>query len=536
MFDSCQIDTERRELRCADAVIDIEPQVFDLVVFMAVNPQRLITRDELIQAVWNGRIVSDATIDGRIASARKAIGDDGRQQRIIKTVPRRGFRFLADVQHKASGLILKGDALPPSGRGGAKSESSGPVIAVLPFGNQSQDAQPDYFAEGISEDITTVLSRFHALRVVSRMSSFQFREKDLAPSGIASQLNADYLLSGNVRRHGERIRIVVELYDGASGHVVWSERFDRLATDVFTVQDEIAQTVAAQMTGQVQLADLRRMLAKESQDLTAYDDLLAGLDLHKSGDIRPETAQQAVSAFSKAIEKDPAYARAYAWRACSFSRTWGYPVSTEEFEAVKTDVLRSLELDPGEAEAHRIAGAVFRALHEFDRADEHIEKALELNPSDAHILVKAAEHHAFLSRADEARSLVEQAMNLNPLFPAWYWEVLALASYVEGQFERATREVNRSTSPTFAGLAYLAAAQMHLNQNEDAKRTVAELRSKFPQINVAVYQREGCRFSFADEAIQGAFVDMLISAGVLPLKPLKVRSPPRAVVLSCIKA
>lgn len=373
------------------------------------------------------------------------------------------------------------------------------MVAVLPF-RVLHSAEPEeaVFAEGISEDITTELSRFHAIRVTSRMSSFEFRASERPAREIATTLGADFILSGTVRRALNRIRVVVELYEALEDRQIWSERFDRADADIFAVLDEISGLVAACMTGEVQLAETRRTKAKAGQDLTAYEALLVGLDLHKSGDISPRVATRAVAAFSEAIDAAPDFARAYAWRACSFSRTWDFPVRQDQFDQVSQDVFKALELDPAEAEAHRIAGSVCRALHEFDRATLHIEKALELNPSDAHIAAKSAEHFAFIGQPQRAHDLINKAMALNPMFPGWYWEIIALADYVASQYEEALAAIARAASPTFAGFAYQVGSLLALGRTEEAKEAVALLKAQYPDVTLAVYQRDGRRFAFAD--------------------------------------
>lgn len=511
-FEDCEIDTVRFELRRAGDLVKLEPQVFDLIALLARKAGNLVTREELVQSVWQGRIVNEATIDARVAAARRALGDDGKHQRIIKTVPRRGFRFLGEVSKNASaGHPVETE----NQRTTANRAFTQPVVAVLPFRDLYSSLPEDpVFAEGISEDITTELSRFHAILVTSRMSSFQFRASDLPPKEIAKKLGADFILSGTVRRAANRIRVVVELYEAREDRQIWSERFDRPDEDIFAVLDEISGIVASRMTGQVQFAETRRTKAKDGHDLTAYEALLVGLDLHKSGDISPEVAKRAVSAFSKAIDADPDFARAYAWRACSFSRTWGFPVQRAQFDRVSEDVFKALELDPGEAEAHRIAGAVCRALHEFDRATSHIEKALELNPSDTHIAAKSAEHFAFIGEPQRARELIEKAMALNPMFPSWYWEIIALAEYVDGNYEEALAAITRATNPTFAGFAYQVGSEVKLDRPHEARGSVKLLKEQYPDVNLAVYQRDGRRFAFSDEATHASFVKALAISGL----------------------
>ncbi|WP_137701998.1 winged helix-turn-helix domain-containing tetratricopeptide repeat protein [Marimonas lutisalis] len=504
-----RLDKKKGELSDGGAPCEIEPQVFEFILYLVENRGRLVTKDELVDSVWQGRIVSDATLSSRLFSARKAFGDSAKSQRFIKTVPRRGFRFVHDVtvhDNTTSPTPISADDL-------VKTTGASPSVAVLPFANLSSETD-DFFAEGISEDITTELSRFGSIRVISRMSAFRFRDPDPDLPHIGQTLSADYLLTGSVRRAGEQIRISVALSATENRTQVWAERYDRSIADIFSIQDEISEIVASTLAGRVQKIDTERAKAKKTDNLSAYECLLRGLDLHKSGDVSLERAERSVAAFDEAIEKDPGFARAYAWRACSRSRTWGFPAEPDRAKACFYDVLRALELDPGEAEAHRIAGAIYRLLQEFDKADHHIERALELNPNDALVAIKAAEHHSFMGRRQRADALRERAMKLNPFFPEFYWEIAALAQYTNGEYEAAIATMNKVNEPTFAGYAYLAASQMALGRENDAQETVNRLKEDFPNIPLAAYLRQGYRFSFKDDASNRSFVERLAAAGL----------------------
>jgi len=504
-----RLDARKGELSNGDSLCEIEPQVFQLILYLVEHRSRLVTKDELIENVWQGRIVSDATLSSRLFAARKAFGDSTKSRVFIKTIPRRGFRFVHEVTEHGDapslGIVFTDTSAKPSG--------ASPAVAVLPFTNMSAETD-DFFAEGISEDITTELSRFGSIRVISRMSAFQFRDSEPDLPRIGQTLNADYVLTGSVRRAGERIRVNVALSATENGTQVWAERYDRSIADIFTIQDEISEIVASTLAGRVQRIDTERAVAKKTDNLSAYECLLRGLDLHKSGDVSPERAERSVAAFDEAIEKDPGFARAYAWRACSRSRTWGFPVEPDRAKAVFDDVLRAIDLDPGEAEAHRIAGAIYRLLQEFEKADYHIERALELNPNNALVAIKAAEHHSFMGRRQQADALRERAMTLNPFFPEFYWEIAALAQYTNGEYDAAILTMKKINDPTFAGYAYLAASQMALGQTEAARETVRRLKNNFPTVPLAAYLREGYRFSFKDDESNRSFVERLAAAGL----------------------
>ncbi len=515
-FANCEIDPERHEFWRADELVKLEPQVFDLIALLAENPGRLISRDDLINSIWDGRAVSDSTIDARIAAARRAVGDDGARQEVIETVPRRGIRLVTNVQNPDPSLSEDAPFKNPKSISSApKSDNSQlPVVAVLPFSNLSQDEQDQFFAEGISEDITTELSRFSSIRVISRMSSFQYRRTSLDLAEVSERLGASFILSGSVRRSHDRIRISVSLGEMATGTQVWAERYDRPLDDIFAVQDEIAEIVASTLTGRVHKIGLQRAQTKRPGSLTAYEHFLKGLDLHKSGDVSPDTAKAAFAHFSDAIAEDADFARAYAWRACTFSRTWSFPITELERESCIADINRALNLDPTEPEANRIVGAICRLLGEYDKADRHIARALSLNPNDAHITIKAAEHNCFIGKPKEARTLIDRAKLLNPSFPEWYWEIDALADYVAQNFEAAVANVAKLDFPTFAGYAYQTAAEQELGRPKEASATIKRLKTAYPHVSLSVYGRHGQRFHFRDERLQDKFISALAKAGL----------------------
>ncbi|MGZ5876783.1 MAG: winged helix-turn-helix domain-containing protein, partial [Bradyrhizobium sp.] len=240
-FDDCEIDLERRELRRAKRIVHVEPQVFDLLVCLVQNRDRVVSRDDLIASVWDGRIVSESTLASRINAARKAIGDTGRDQKLIRTVSRRGLRFVGDVRARADdNQITQGTDLPsheiprpPP----ALPLPDRPTIAVLPFTNMSGDPEQEYFSDGISEDIITALSKLRWFFVIARNSSFVYKGKAVHIKQVAEELGVGYVVEGSVRKSGDRVRITAQLNDVSTGSHIWAERYDRELANVFAVQD-----------------------------------------------------------------------------------------------------------------------------------------------------------------------------------------------------------------------------------------------------------------------------------------------------------
>jgi len=220
-FDRFEVDVARGELRRDGQPVPVEPKVLDLIAYLARRPGEVISRDDLIAAVWEGRIVSDSAISSCIAAARTALGDDGAAQRLIRTIPRRGFRFVGEISSPDQPVL-------PALR-------DKPSVAVLPFQNMSADPEQNYFSDGITDDIITDLSRYNELFVIARHSSFIYRDIELAASEIARELCVQYIAEGSVRRADNRIRVTARLIDPWEGNELWAERYDRELTDVFEI-------------------------------------------------------------------------------------------------------------------------------------------------------------------------------------------------------------------------------------------------------------------------------------------------------------
>src|SRR6478672_7305047 len=283
-FGSYEIDVERRELRRGDVPVHVEPQVFDLINYLVQNRDRVVSKDDLIASIWGGRIVSDSTLTSRINAARKAIGDSGEDQKLIRTVARKGLRFVGDVRtqsrdtQSADAATRQIDA--SAGLRPAASQPERPTIAVLPFTNMSGDPEQEYFSDGISEDIITALSKLRWFFVIARNSSFTYKGKPVHMRQVASELGVRYVVEGSVRRSGDRVRITAQLNDTASGGHIWAEHYDRDLIDVFAVQDEITDAIVAAIEPQIYAAENFRSRRKPPSNVDAWDLTMRALSHH----------------------------------------------------------------------------------------------------------------------------------------------------------------------------------------------------------------------------------------------------------------
>jgi len=239
-FGEHRLDVDRRELRHGTELIAVEPQVFDLLVYLIRNRDRVVSKDDLIANVWGGRIVSESTLTSHIHAARKAIGDSGEAQRLIRTLPRKGFRFIGTVQ------AAQGDSQSAPTTVSISLPVAAPrlSIVVLPFTNLSDDREQQYFADGISEDLTTDLSRLENMFVISRNTAFTYTSKPIDTKQIGRELGVRYVLEGSVRGSGNRVRVSAQLIDAATDAHLWAERFDSDTVDLFALQNEITTRLA----------------------------------------------------------------------------------------------------------------------------------------------------------------------------------------------------------------------------------------------------------------------------------------------------
>jgi TolB-like protein/Tfp pilus assembly protein PilF len=362
-----------------------------------------------------------------------------------------------------------------------------PSIAVLPFANMSSDPEQEYFSDGVTEDIISELSRFRELFVIARNSSFSYKGKAVKVQDIATDLGIQYVLEGSMRTAGNRIRITTQLIDAETGHHIWSERYNREITDLFSLQDEIVQTVASTVAGRLKITAEDRAKRKPIENLEAYDYALRGQSI--IGDTK-ENNLRARQAFEKAIELDPTFTRAYVGLALSYIiewfNHWWDPADPPLGHALEC-AARGVSLDNTDSKAQLILGQVYVERGEYEEAKVHLERARELNPNDADAFTFMG---VFLQTTGKPREAIDwylKAMRLNPYYPAWYIGKLGSAYYATKQYENALiplkEALNRNPKFKKARLT-LAATYAQLDRIEEAEREVEELLATHPDASV----------------------------------------------------
>ena len=328
LFEDYVLDIDRRELRRGAQQIAVGPQVFDLLVYLVQNRERVVTKDDLLDAIWSGRFVSESNLTTRINAARKAIGDTGEGQRLIRTVPRKGFRFVGVVTCEAENVkdVRGSTATTPK----PLPLPDKPSIAVLPFDNMSGDREQEYFADGMVEEIITALSRFRQLFVIARNSTFTYKGRAVDVKQVGRELGVRYVLEGSVRRSDNRVRIAAQLIDATTATHLWADRFDSAFENIFDLQDRLTATVVGAVAPQLQQAEIERAKRKPTESLDAY--ALFSRGMAKLYPWTLEGTNEALRLFHRAVELDPDFAPAYGMAAYCYlwRKVNGWTVNYEQ--------------------------------------------------------------------------------------------------------------------------------------------------------------------------------------------------------------
>jgi TolB-like protein/Tfp pilus assembly protein PilF len=353
-----------------------------------------------------------------------------------------------------------------------------PSIAVLPFENRSDDPQQGYFADGVTEDIITELSRFHSLFVIARNSSFQFRGKAVDVKRVGRELGVQYVVEGSVRKIGERIRLTAQLVDCATGNHVWAERYDRDATEIFAVHDDVTQMIAATAAGQVESAGARIAQRKPARNLAAYDCVLRAREIRRAAYsdtslFMKGALNSARELLERAIGIDPDYARAYAELAWTYMDEWFNLGNGKDLEQAFTCAQTAARLDPTDSTCQRALGMSHLWLRRYEEAALHLETALSINPNDIVAAQNMAVYLEFVGRPSEAKTLVRKAMRLDPYHSVVLRELLGYALYALGQYEEALAELRSFDPLPIWAHPYLAACYAQLDRMDEARAKAA---------------------------------------------------------------
>ena len=350
----------------------------------------------------------------------------------------------------------------------------------------SGEPEQEFFADGITEDILTELSRFRELFVISRNSAFVYKGKPINAQNVAKELGVQYVVEGSVRKAGSRVRITVQLIDAETDRHLWAERYDRELADIFAIQDEVTSSIVSILPGRVAAAAQDRVQRKPPGNLAAYECVLAGKRLHHRS-ARADN-EEALRMLERAIALEPGYAHAHAWKACVLGQSFVYGWCAD-VEATKRAVIEeltlALSLDENDSDVHRVLAAANLSVNrDHDKALYHQERALALNPNDDLIVVQQGEVLTWIGQAEEGIEWIQKAMRLNPYHPERFWSHLGRAYFVARRYSEAVKAFQRISRADQTHLAFLAACHAQLGDAAAAKGATQELLQRAPDFSI----------------------------------------------------
>jgi adenylate cyclase len=489
-FEAFTLDLERLTLCGPSGQANLRRKSFDVLRYLAEHTGRVVTKDELIKAIWPDVTVGDESLTKCISEVRQAIGD--KSQSVIKTVPRRGYLFDVPISSPDAPTDCTAEAVIP-----ARALPDRPSIAVLPFANMSGDPQQEYVSDGIVEDIITELSRFSGLFVIARNSSFQWKGKPVDARQVGRDLGVRYLLEGSVRRAGQRIRISTQLINAESGSHLWAERYDRDVQDVFALQDEVARTVAAILAAHMTKAEAERTVLKPAKSWLAYDHYMRAAEVYATFHRAMQVAAiyETRQLLDRCLAMEPGFARAHVLYSATLVTTWTLALDGDHRnQPVLENALRwaekAVQLDPNLPEAHAQRGYALGYMGKPDAAVAEFERAVALNPNFTDWRFAAVLDWA--GQAERAIDAANAHLRADPFALPIARAYLGLGYLNLRRYPSAVATLREfvSQSPNHRpGRCWLAAAYAHLGEIEEARIQAAHILRIDPNFVTTGYRK-----------------------------------------------
>lgn len=471
-FGKYTLDAEHCELRVGTRLVELEPQVFSVLSYLVQERSRIVTRGDLIAAVWNGRLVSDSTINSRIAAARRAIEDGGDSQKLIRAFSRRGYRFVASV-------ATEPQAIDPTAVMRTAASSARASLVVLPFTNLSREPEQECLIEGLVDEITTAFTQFRHLVIVPRSIGSSYMGKTADITRVTRELNVRYALEGTLRKEGTRIRVNAQLVDSATGANLWARRFEGDLGQGFQLQDRLTESIVGEVVTKLEQAEIDLHRRSQSVASDAYSQVMRGTSILYEW--TPQSIGEALAQYQSAMHADPEFAPAYAMASYCYVQRQSYGLVTDR-------------------------------AREFHEGVELAWRAAELGKNDAYALTRAA--HAVSSLGQDIGSgvaLIEQAIALNPnLAAAWY--IRGWLNIFQGNMAEALPDLDhaRRLSPydrlVFKINAAMAYARFFAGQHDDAARLALSAIRERPNYMT------GLRIAAASQVLAGKITDSRLLA------------------------
>ncbi|MDX2463461.1 MAG: winged helix-turn-helix domain-containing protein [Porticoccus sp.] len=543
----------------ADEVVRLEPKVMEVLVYFASHPGQVISREELERDVWRGALVSYDSVTAAVIKLRKALKDSAKQPRLIATIPKRGYQLIAPIHYldsednaeKSKPVVIDSGATPTqhhpqqqslrparliglamiavagvvalvlawqslsSSPPARENNSALPSIVVLPFENLSSDAKHDNFVDGITEDIVTDLSRLSNLMVMASNTSFQYKGRLVSPQDIRTELKVDFVLKGNIRRSGDKLRINAQLIDTKTGFNTWAERYDRDVAKVFIVREEVTNSIVKALAVNITSQEKKRLIHKTTDNLKAYDFFQEGQRISKIS--TKETNQQAREVYRKAIELDPTYGRAYGALAYSlaFSYRRGWTdAPVESLDRALALAMQAITHDDSIPQTWWALGFVYLMRKEFDQAEKAVAQAINIAPNYADGYGLLALINNNLGKPKTAIKLINRGMHLNPYYTWDYPYNLGCAYYMLGDYEAAIIELEKAQERNENAIPiklYLAASYTKAGRQDDAEWVTEQLQILSPTATITHTEKT---VPIVNSAIKRTLLEDLRKAGL----------------------
>jgi TolB-like protein len=519
-FDNMMLDTERFQLIRSGEAVRTEPQVLELLIFLIKNRGRMVSRDELNESVWNGRVVSDSALSSRIKIARQVLGDNGRKQQYIRTIHKKGFSFNSDVEVRESNGI---DGQPDRNNTPENKTSVLPVvepkssIAVIEFSNLDSDPENQYISDGITEDINTALSKISKLLTMVYPSSSQKGETMNDKLAVARKLNIDYLLEGSVRSEGENLRISARLIEVSSGQHRWAQRYDRKNSDIFELQDNITKEVISALQVELTEGDQAQLASRGTENLKAWQLVYEALVLILAH--RQEAVRRGVELVEEAVKLDSGYLLAWNTLATGHWKEFmneGWSRSREQSLAWSVECSdKALSIDSQDARSLATRSLITISLDSFDEAEDLAEKALLFANSDANTIAIAGITLRYCCKPEKSIKYTQKAMRLCPIYPAWYPYGIANCYWMQGKLDDAFNSIEdaiRIDPGLSLNYFVLVLLYTETGQLQKAKECIEQVYLADPGFSTRVLIES---LPYGDPAIEKRRADLLRKAGML---------------------
>jgi TolB-like protein len=485
-FNQISIDTAQFRLCVSGNPLSVEPQVFNLLVYLIENRNRVVTRDELLESLWEGKVVTDAALGVCLKDARRAVRDSGAKQSVIKTFHGRGYQFIAETTETTS-------SSPPTSIDKVIDSSdflslpANPSIAVLPFTNMSDDPSQEYFCDGITDDIITILSRVPDMFVIARHSTQVYKNQAVDIRQVGREQGVSYALEGGVQKGGDRIRVSVQLIDTVTGRHCWAERFDNDLNDILELQDEITRKVVVALQVTLTEGVQAQILAGSTSSLEAWESVRLAKRLMERH-IREDNLE-AQQLLIKAIEHDPEFATAWAllgWTQWESDRwNWKGPEETP-IEDARDSALESLRLDESNPDGLALLGFIFMTCGDLEAGIKATEKGVIANPSHAFLLSVSACILRAAGKTEVALRRIHRAIRLCPIFPSWYLMVLGslhIFNQDASGAEKILREAVNREPDSILSRVWLISAQVESGLIDESEQTASDVLRIEPEFS-----------------------------------------------------